>query len=55
MRSDVEGDYAAKALTAKLGDAIKPVPIGPELLDYLDQEKRLAFLDRWLQAIRETQ
>ena len=55
LRSDVEGQYAAKALTEKLGDAIKPIPIGPELLEYLQPEKRLAFLDRWLQAIREAQ
>jgi iron(III) transport system substrate-binding protein len=55
LRSDVEGQYAAKALTEKLGDAIKPVRIGPELLEYLQPEKRVAFLDRWLQAIREAQ
>ena len=53
LRSDVEGDFAAAALTEKLGDALKPVPIGPDLLEYLDPQTRLAFLDRWLQAIRE--
>lgn len=47
MRADVEGEGTAKALTAKYGDKLKPIPIDESITKYLDQEKRLAFLKDW--------
>jgi iron(III) transport system substrate-binding protein len=51
VRSDVEGETTASALTKKLGGTLKPLPVGPSLLVYLDQAKRLEFLKQWQQAI----
>lgn len=47
IRSDVQGDTTISSLKAKLGNAIKPIPISPALLTYLDQSKRLEFLKKW--------
>lgn len=52
IRSDVEGATTLAGLTKTLGATLKPIPIGPDLLGYLDQTKRLAFLKQWQQAIR---
>jgi iron(III) transport system substrate-binding protein len=51
VRPDVEGETTASALTKKLGGTLKPLPVGPSLLVYLDQAKRLEFLKQWQQAI----
>jgi iron(III) transport system substrate-binding protein len=34
-------------------DAVKPIHIGPELLTYLDQSKRAAFLKEWRRALQD--
>lgn len=47
IRSDVEGESTASALSKELGNALKPIPLNPEILAYLDQKKRLDFLSRW--------
>ncbi|WP_028312317.1 ABC transporter substrate-binding protein [Derxia gummosa] len=47
IRSDVTGDTTASGLQAQLGNALKPIVIGPGLLTYLDQAKRLEFLKQW--------
>jgi iron(III) transport system substrate-binding protein len=47
IRSDVQGETTISGLQAKLGNAVKPVPIAPALLTYLDQSKRLEFLKQW--------
>lgn len=47
IRSDVTGDTTASGLQAQLGKAVKPIPIAPALLTYLDQSKRLEFLKQW--------
>jgi len=52
LRSDVEGEATAKRVNELLGDKIKPIPIGPDLLAYLDQKKRLAFLKTWQAAMK---
>ena len=54
IRADVEGDLTAAGLSKTLGTSIKPIPVGPELLTYLDQTKRLDFIKRWQQAIKGT-
>jgi iron(III) transport system substrate-binding protein len=51
VRIDVEGDATASALMKRLGGTLKPLPVGPSLLVYLDQAKRLEFLKQWQQAI----
>jgi len=47
IRSDVQGDTTISGLKASLGTALKPIPIAPALLTYLDQSKRLEFLKQW--------
>jgi iron(III) transport system substrate-binding protein len=54
LRTDVEGEATAEAVTAAIGDKARPIPVGPELLDNLDQKKRLDFLKRW-QAVMKGQ
>lgn len=52
IRADVEGDLTAAGLSKTLGGSLKPIPVGPDLLAYLDQAKRLEFLKQWQQAIK---
>ncbi|WP_448192023.1 ABC transporter substrate-binding protein [Azospirillum sp. sgz301742] len=52
IRADVEGEATAKAVNAKLGDKVKPIRVGPELLTTLDQVKRLTFIKQWQQAMQ---
>jgi iron(III) transport system substrate-binding protein len=51
IRDDVPGEATASALNKQLGGTLKPLPIGPSLLVYLDQAKRLEFLKQWQQAL----
>ncbi|MDB5823706.1 MAG: iron transporter substrate-binding protein [Herminiimonas sp.] len=50
IRADVKGETTSAELTKQLGAALKPMPVGPQLLQYLDQTKRLAFLKQWKEA-----
>ena len=52
IRADVEGELTLVGLTKTLGKSLKPIPVGPSLLAYLDQAKRLEFLKQWQQAIK---
>lgn len=52
IRADVEGELTAAGLSKALGGSLKPIAIGPDLLAYLDQAKRLEFLKQWQQAIK---
>jgi iron(III) transport system substrate-binding protein len=52
LRADVEGEATLKGVEQLVGDRAKPVPIGPELLVYLDQTKRLDFLKQWQAAMK---
>jgi iron(III) transport system substrate-binding protein len=52
IRSDVEGEMTAAGIAKTLGDKAKPIPVGPELLGYLDQTKRLEFIKQWQAAIK---
>jgi len=51
IRSDVTGDGTAASLGASMGSTLKPIPVSPALLVYLDQAKRLEFLNKWQQAL----
>jgi iron(III) transport system substrate-binding protein len=50
LRGDVEGEATAARLARVLGDSIKPIAVGPGLLTYQDQAKRLEFIRRWQKA-----
>ncbi len=52
IRGDVEGEMTAAGLAKTLGDKAKPIPVGPELLGFLDQTKRLEFIKQWQAAIK---
>ena len=51
LRADVETAMTPDALRAQLGAALKPIPIGPELLVPLSAEKREEFLRAWAAAV----
>jgi iron(III) transport system substrate-binding protein len=50
IRPDVKGETTSAELSKQLGNALKPMTVGPQLLQYLDQSKRLAFLKQWKEA-----
>ncbi|AOB29845.1 iron ABC transporter substrate-binding protein [Bordetella sp. H567] len=50
IRDDIPGDNDVDGLTKKLGNALKPIPVNDSLLDYLQQKKRLEFINDWRKA-----
>jgi iron(III) transport system substrate-binding protein len=50
IRDDVPGDNDVDGMTKKLGKALKPIPVNETLLDYLQQKKRLEFINDWRKA-----
>ena len=53
IREDVEGKETAKAVNEQLGDKVRPIPVSRELLDTLEQSKRLEFLNQWQAAVKK--
>jgi iron(III) transport system substrate-binding protein len=51
IRSDIKGETTMAGLTKQLGAAAKPIPISKETIEFLDQKKRLDFLNKWQQAL----
>ena len=51
VRKDIAGQASGDYLGRVLGAALKPVAVGPGLLTYLDQTKRLDFIKQWKQAL----
>ncbi|WP_188129530.1 ABC transporter substrate-binding protein [Rhizobium sp. RU20A] len=49
---DVAGDNTAVTMQALLGAQLKPVPVSPGLMVYLDQVKRARLIARWNEALR---
>lgn len=47
IRADVKGETTSSELAKLIGPGLKPLPVNPMLLQYLDQGKRLAFLKQW--------
>ncbi|MES2105378.1 MAG: ABC transporter substrate-binding protein [Pseudomonadota bacterium] len=47
IRADVKGETTSSNLAKQIGTGLKPLPVNPMLLQYLDQGKRLAFLKQW--------
>jgi iron(III) transport system substrate-binding protein len=50
IRSDVSGETTSADLSKEIGKGLTPLPINTSLLQYLDQNKRLAFLKQWKEA-----
>jgi iron(III) transport system substrate-binding protein len=53
VRSDVASPRSAAAIGARLGEAARPVALGPGLLANLDDSRRRLFLKRWNEAVRQ--
>ncbi len=51
IRPDVQGETTAATLNKEMGSSLKPIPVSPSLLVYLDQSKRLEFLKQWQEAL----
>lgn len=53
IRSDLKGDLTAAALAERIGDAIRPIPIGPDLLDrVMNEQNRVEFLRKFQGSLR---
>lgn len=52
IRPDVEGKATIAGLTAEYGDILKPVAIGPDLLNAIQPMERLAFFRKWADALK---
>ena len=52
IRTDVEGEMTAAGLGKTLGSSLRPIPVSPDILSFLDQTKRLDFIKQWQQAIK---
>lgn len=51
VRLDVSGAGSGAAMQATLGDQLRPVPVSPGVLVYLDQAKRARLLRLWKKAL----
>jgi iron(III) transport system substrate-binding protein len=51
VRNDIQGSDSGARLYQLLGQAIKPVVVGPGLPTNLDHAKRLEFIKRWSRAM----
>jgi len=52
VNPDVSGDNTASSMQAAMGAQLRPVPVSPGLMVYLDQVKRLRMIERWNAALR---
>lgn len=52
IRADVSGEMTAANLSKTLGNALRPIPVGPDLLAALDQTRRLEFIKQWQAALK---
>ena len=52
LHPDITGENTASAFRKKFGPRLRPIPIGPGLVAYLDQVKRARFINRWNKALR---
>jgi iron(III) transport system substrate-binding protein len=49
---DVAGENTANTMQAIHGAQLRPVPVSPGLMVYLDQVKRARLIARWNEALR---
>jgi len=48
IRADVTGETTSAELIKEIGEKnIKPLPVGPQVMEYLAPAKRMAFLKQW--------
>lgn len=52
IRPDVTGKATIAGLTAEYGNILKPVAIGPELLDAIQPMQRMDFFRKWADALK---
>ena len=52
VHPDVAGDNTAKAIRDTIGAMLRPVPVSPGLMVYLDQANRSRLIERWNDALR---
>lgn len=52
VNPDVSGENTANTMQATLGAQLRPVPVSPGLMVYLDQVKRARLVKRWNDALR---
>lgn len=52
LNPEVTGDNTANAMQAALGSQLRPVPVSPGLMVYLDQVKRARLIEKWNDALR---
>jgi iron(III) transport system substrate-binding protein len=52
VNPDVAGENTANAITSAIGAQLRPVPVTPGLLVYLDQVKRNRLITHWNEALR---
>ena len=50
VRGDVEGETTAARLTQSLGASIRPIPVGPGLIGYLNNQNYRDFIQQWRKA-----
>jgi iron(III) transport system substrate-binding protein len=51
VRADVDGAATAARLTQSLGASIRPIPIGPSLIGYLNNQNYRDFIRQWRKAV----
>jgi iron(III) transport system substrate-binding protein len=51
LHPDATGPYTASALKRRYPLQLKPIPLGPALMVYLDQLKQRRFVDEWSNAL----
>nr|WP_235953550.1 ABC transporter substrate-binding protein [Noviherbaspirillum galbum] len=53
IRSDVTGETTSAELTKEIGKGLKPLAVNADLLQYLDQGKRLGFMKQWKESMKK--
>jgi iron(III) transport system substrate-binding protein len=53
VRDDVAGETTAARLTQALGTSIRPIPLGPSLIGYLNNQNYRDFIQEWRRAEAE--
>jgi len=51
VRTDMTGKDSGVAFAKEMGSAVKPIAVNNDLLQGLDQAKRLEFLKQWQAAL----
>ncbi len=52
LHPDLDGENTANAMRRAFGSRLRPIPVGPALVVYLDQVKRNRLIERWNRALK---